>query len=356
MTAWDDPDMPIPAPPASRRRPLKLTRDQASGLTVLFLAKHALSGGVPHPTDGSHAIYHHEMLGALRATGVKVIAADSYDILLKPPSVDFVVPLLNRGGFQNSEMLAPLLLSRAGIPYLGASPMLRGLGDDKHLMKLVARSRGVATADWRVFRRFGHGEASLPDWGRMIVKPNASSASWGIERVDTRADAMDHVAALHAQGHDAIVEPWTGTRDVAVPVIGGKTPWILPTFAYDPQGSGGLRSYEEKRNLVPSAADDPLEAVEDRGLVAKLEAATRVLLPELWPFDYGRFEFRIDPATGEIWFMEVNLSCNLWSKKTIARSAASIGIGHEALVEHIVAQSMLRQSAIQRRLKLRHAA
>lgn len=346
----------MPQAPASRsRRPLQLTRSEAASLTILFLAKHALSGGVPHPTDGSHAIYHHEMLEALRATGARVIAADSYDILLNPPPVDFVVPLLNRGGFQNSEMLGPLLLARARIPYLGASPILRGLGDDKHLMKLVARARGVRTADWRVFRRHGQGEAPLPDWDGMIVKPNASSASWGVERVESRAAAMDHVAALQSQGHDVIVEPWIGARDIAVPVIGGKTPWVLPAFAYDPQGSGGLRSYAEKRNLV-AGSDDPLEAVQDQALVARLEEATRLLLPELWPFDYGRFEFRYEPATGEIWFMEVNLSCNLWSKKTISRSAGSIGIDHEALVEHIVAQSMLRQGVIQRQLKLRHAA
>lgn len=342
-------------PIARPRRPLRLTREQASGLTLLFLAKHALSGGVPHPTDGSHAVYHHEMLQALRATGARVIAADSYDILFNPPPVDFVIPLLNRGGFQNSEMLAPLLLARAGIPYLGAAPMLRGLGDDKHLMKLVARARGLATADWRVFRLGGHEEAPLPDWGRMIVKPNASSASWGVKRCEGRAEALDHIAALQAEGHDAIAEPWTGSRDIAVPVIGGKTPWILPAFAYDPQGSGGLRSYAEKRNLV-TGNDDPLEAVEDKALVRRLEDATRALLPELWPFDYGRFEYRFEPATGEIWFMEVNLSCNLWSKKTISRSAASIGIGHEALVEHIVAQSMLRQGVIHRQLKLSYAA
>ena len=334
---------------------MRLTPEQASRLTLLFLAKHALSGGVPHATDGSHAVYHHEMLTALRATGAKVIAADSYDILFNPPKVDFVVPLLNRGGFQNSEMLAPLLLARAGIPYLGAAPMLRGLGDDKHLMKLVARARGVATAEWRVFRLHGFGEVPLPDWGSMIVKPNASSASWGVKRCEGNAEAMAHVASLHAEGHDAIVEPWLGARDIAVPVIGGKTPWVLPAFAYDPQGSGGLRSYAEKRNLV-AGGDDPLEAVEDLALVERLEAATRALIPELWPFDYGRFEFRYEPATGEAWFMEVNLSCNLWSKKTISRSAASIGIPHETLVEHIVAQSMTRQGVIPSRLKLSYAA
>ena len=51
---------------------------------------------------------------------------------------DFVFPLLNRGGFLNSEMMLPLLCTRLGLPYLGASPILRGLADDKHLTKLAA--------------------------------------------------------------------------------------------------------------------------------------------------------------------------------------------------------------------------
>ena len=73
---------------------------------------------------------------------------------------------------------------------------------------------------------------------------------------------------------------------------------------------------------------------------------TRRLLPELWPFDYGRFEYRYDPASGELLFMEVNLSCNLWSKKTISRSAASIGVDHQSLVETIVAHSLARHGLL----------
>src|SRR3546814_5974816 len=67
------------------------------------------------------------------------------------------------------------------------------------------------------------------------------------------------------------------------------------------------------------------------------------MLAELWPFDYGRFEFRYDPASGQLHFMEVNLSCNLWSKKTISRAAARIGMDHATLVESIVAHSLARQ-------------
>ena len=44
--------------------------------------------------------------------------------------------------------------------------------------------------------------------------------------------------------------------------------------------------------------------------------------------------------------MEVNLSCNLWSRKTISRAAATLGLSHAELVETIVAHSMLRQGVV----------
>jgi D-alanine-D-alanine ligase len=66
-----------------------------------------------------------------------------------------VFPLLNRGGFVNSEMLIPILCNRHGLPYVGAMPFLRGLGDDKSVSKLVATHAGVPTAPWFCYRRGG---------------------------------------------------------------------------------------------------------------------------------------------------------------------------------------------------------
>ncbi|MEA1015774.1 phosphoribosylglycinamide synthetase [Sphingosinicella sp. LY1275] len=334
---------------------LRLQPADKARLRILFLAKHAKRGGRPHPEDGSHAIYHHEMLETLRAIGLNVVAADCYEELFGPVDADFVIPLLNRGGFQNSEMLAPLLLARAGIPFLGASPIIRGLSDDKHLMKLAARARGVPCSDWALFRA-GRLDPPAPLAGNaFIVKPNASSASWGIKRCASWCEVEAHAAALNARGHDAIAEPWVGTMDIAVPVIGATDALLLPALGYAPANSGGLRSYEEKRNLV-HAAEDELLPLADAHLAARLDEMVRRLLPELWPFDYGRFEFRYDSRTGELWFMEVNLSCNLWSKKTISRSARSVGFDHVALVETILTHSLLRQSVIERPLALSRAA
>ena len=330
-----------------RPGPLRLFDEDKERLVLLFLAKHALAGGRPDAVDGTHAVYHHEMLETLKGIGLWVKAANSFDALYDAPDADFVFPLLNRAGFLNSEMLAPLLLTRRAMPYLGAAPILRGLSDDKHLMKTVARARGVPVTDWEIYRR-GQGPVERPAFAaeRLVVKPNASSASWGVKIVDDWDRAREHAEGILAEGHDVILEPYAPLVDIAVPVVGSDGPWVLPAMGYFPKVAGMPRSYEEKRGLVETADEDPLEIVSDPELGPRLEAHTRALLPELWPFDYGRFEYRYDPATGDIRFMEVNLSCNLWSKKTISRSARSLGVSHSELVETIVAHSMLRQGVV----------
>jgi D-alanine-D-alanine ligase len=331
----------------AKRRIRQIPERSKAQLEILFLAKHARSGGALDAEDGTHALYHHEMLTTLRQIGLNITTADRYEALFAKPEADFVIPLLNRGGFQNSEMLAPLLLGRHELPYLGASPILRGLSDDKHLMKHIAARLGVPTMAWAAYR-IGSDAPQTPPFAaaRYVVKPNASSASWGVKLCDDWRSAQDHVAALHAQKHDVIVEAWAPNIDVAVPVVGGIGPIMLPAMAYLPEGDRLLRSYEEKRGLV-DVADDPLVPLNDAALCRTLEAHSRSLMSELWPFDYGRFEFRVDPVRGTVQFMEVNLSCNLWSKKTISRAAALVGIAHRALVESIVAHSLDRQGLLE---------
>lgn len=325
--------------------PIRLHPDDKQRLRVLLLAKHADANGHPDADDGNHAIYHAELRDTLLAAGFNLSVAKRYEALFDQPDADFVIPLLNRGGFQNSEMLAPLLLERWGIPFLGARAIQRGWSDDKHLAKLAAAAVGVPTARWACVRvgqplpqRLGF-EAS-----QLIVKPNASSASWGVALCDSESAALAHAADLLRQRHDVIIEEWVPDIDVAVAVIADAAgrPLLLTPMAYRPEGQGALRSYEEKRGLVP-VGDDPLDPVTDPLLFERLQAHSQLLLRDYWPFDYGRFEYRYDPASGRLAFMEVNLSCNLWSRKTISRAARISGFSHAALVEHIVAASMVRQ-------------
>jgi D-alanine-D-alanine ligase len=333
----------------SNIRPLSIPEEAKRRLRIMFIAKHAKWEGGLHPEDGNHALYHVEVREILKELGLNLLLENRYEALFERPEADFVFPLLNRGGFLNSEMLLPLLCTRHGIPFLGASPILRGLGDDKHLSKLCAAARGIPTAPWAIYRRGAPVDrGSCPQGERLVIKPNASSASWGVQDAHDWAGVEAAVADIQSQGHDAIVEPFLIGSDVEVPVITvGGEPVIMPMLMFEQADPSHLRTYWEKRDLVerahkyqlvPFGADDPL--------YGRIHEMTREMLREFLPFDYGRYEFRINRESGDVQFLEVNLNANLWSEKVYGRSAQLAGWTQSQLIETILCESLRRHGLL----------
>lgn len=324
-------------------RPLEIDPATKERVRILFIAKHALWSGGLHPDDGNHAVYHVEIRTILQELGLNLSLADRFDTLFERPDADFVFPLLNRAGFLNSEMLCPLLCTRLGLPFLGASPILRGLSDDKHLAKRAAAVAGVPTAPWATYRRGAPVlESTCPPADRWVIKPNASSASWGVHDAFDWAGVRSAIDAIHEEGHDALVEPFLSGSDVEVPVITIGEPVILPKMIFRQADADHLRTYYEKRDLVDRSAKYSLDAFEDAAISARISEYTEKLYAEYRPFDYGRFEFRVNEETGDIRFLEVNLNCNLWSEKVFGRAAKLAGLTHPQLIETILADSLRR--------------
>lgn len=312
---------------------------------LLFIAKHAKWTGGLHSEDGNHALYHRETREILEGLGMPLVVVDNYADLFTRPDADFVFPLLNRGGFFNSEMLLPLLCNRLELPYVGASPIVRGLSDDKHLTKLEAAARAIPTAPWALFRRGAPVDVSrCPPARRWVIKPNNSSASWGIRDAHDRVELAQAIAEVHALDHDAIVEPFIDGSDVEVPVvtIDGE-PAMLPMMIFEQADPSHLRTYQEKRDLVDRSQKYSLNLFDDAEIGARLTRYTTEMAEVFRPFDYGRFEFRVDFSTGEIRLLEVNLNCNLWSEKVFGRAAVAAGFTQADLIETIVSESMIRQ-------------
>lgn len=331
-------------------QPLSIPDEAKERVRMLFMAKHALWGGGLHPEDGNHAIYHHQVRTSLEQLGLNLQFANSYDVLFTRPEVDFVFPLLNRGGFVNSEMLIPTLCNMHRIPYLGAMPFLRGLGDDKSVSKLVCDHAGVPTAPWFCYRRGAPVlEENLPPSpdGRWVIKPNASSASWGISDAYEWLGVTNAIANIHVQGHDAIVEPYLDGYDIQCAFITiDSTPVALPMLWYEREDTQRLWTYYEKRDLVQNTEKASLKRFEDPDLAPKIEAMAHKVAREFVPFDYGRIEFRLDLKTGDINFIEINLNCNLWSEKVMAKAAAQAGFSHGDLMETLLAEAWRRHGLI----------
>ena len=325
---------------------LRLNDAEKKRLKIVYLAKWAEGDGTPDSVDGTHATYHAEMRDTLRALGYNVEAASKYQRLFDNHDYDFLFTMLNRGGFVNSEMLGPLLSTFNKIPFFGATPILRGLGDDKHLMKLAVRNRGVQTPDWMIIRRGGMPFCEPEfEWNSLIVKPNASSASWGIGSYDNWPDAKAHADRLLAEGHDVIIENLVDGYEIAVPMIGSNGPWVLPPMRFYVDDPKAIRSYEQKRHLA-SKDTVRLETLPEGKLLDRVVETSMKLLPEIWPCDIGRVELKYDEKTDSLNFIEINLSCNLWSKKATALSAATIGVTHPQLLETLLCHSLRRQGVV----------
>jgi D-alanine-D-alanine ligase len=242
-------------------------------------------------------------------------------------------------------MLCPLLCERLGVPYLGANPILRGLADDKHLTKLEGVARGVPTCDWAVYRAGAPvEEARCPKGSRFVIKPNNSSASWGIGDANDWEGVKAAILRIHAEGHDAIVEPFMNGSDVEVPVIfKDGAPFVMPPMLFKQNDPSHLRTHAEKRDLVERENKYTLVPFEADAAWDKIKAMTLTLAEIFRPFDFGRFEFRFNEESGEINLLEVNLQCNLWSQKVYGRSAVLMGWSQEDLIETIVAESLIRR-------------
>ncbi len=334
-------------------QPMTIPAQAKARINILFIAKNALWEGDIHPTDGNHAMYHREMREVLEGIGLQLTLSQTHDILFDPPKdIDFVFPLLNRAGFFNSEMLVPLLCERAGLPYLGANPILRGLSDDKHLAKRAAVDAGIPTAPWAVYRKGAPVlEGKCPKADRYVIKPNNSSASWGVGDAHDWAGVAEAVHRIHTDpangGQDAIVEPFIEGSDVEVPVITiNGEPQILPMLIFRQSDPSHLRTYYEKRDLVDRSQKYSLEPFTDPQLVEKITRFTKACWEEYRPFDYGRFEFRVNEATGDVQFLELNLNCNLWSQKVFGRAAAMAGWTQAQLIETLVAEGLRRHGLI----------
>jgi D-alanine-D-alanine ligase len=122
----------------------------------------------------------------------------------------------------------------------------------------------------------------------------------------------------------------------------------MPMMLFEQADPSHLRTYYEKRDLVDRAQKYQLVDFEGSALQPEIDRLTRRMLGEFFPFDYGRYEFRVDLEKGDVQFLEVNLNCNLWSEKVFGRSAKRYGWTQEQLIETILAESLRRQGLLDR--------
>ena len=320
-------------------------------IKILFLAHYAPKT-INSPThteakDAIYAKYHFEVFKILKSLFPKTYPSNTPEIMLTEfLDVDYVFSLYNKMPFRNSEVFISSVSEYHGIPYLGATPNIRALAEDKHLAKMMAKYAGVNTPKWCIYSVGS--DLSKPYFDPpYFCKPRFGAASIGIDETSVCKswnEAQKKILMLHAQKMDVILEQQIqGVYHTSPVLYNFKNYMTLPCIAQHSSLKDGIVTYEQKRKIAPGLTRN---VVTDTDLNNQIQKESIKMYNLVQPLDYTRFDYVVELKTDIPYFIEFNVCCNLGRHSTISQSATSIGISYEELIENITYSSLFRNGLL----------
>jgi len=289
---------------------------------ILFLAQFA-------PTDGKFVepqtpeedfyskTYHTKIYEILCKYNYNFYSSDDVNILLsRHHEFNLVWSVYNRLGFRNGEIFVQSLCEFFGLRYIGATPNIRALVEDKSLSKQLAVRLGIKTADWIIASKQYPLKPICPFNGPYFIKPRFGSASIGIDESCLCADwnaVIEKSKQYFADNIDIIVEKFIDGIYYGVPLLNTiKEGPLIATPHYQLSDKiGNIITYKQKRFT-------------ESGMVRRIsrdETINKILIhfatnyyAEMQPCDYARIDFIVENKTGIPYFLEVNTLMNLGTK------------------------------------------
>jgi len=290
-----------------------------------------LAGGLSHERDVSLRSGR-RVADALRDSGCEVTVSDLDDRVLEilgSGSIDVVWPLLH--GASGEDGAVRDVLEAVGIPYLGSAPAACRLSWDKSVAKGVVHEAGLQTPSFvalphGVFRELGAARVLKAIIGRLglplVVKPARGGSALGASAVRSAEALPQAMVDCFAYGDVALVERHVSGVEVAVSVIDtGDGPVPLPPveivpdsglYDYDARYTAGATEFFCPARLTPTA----LESVQAVALTAHRAFGLRHL---------SRTDLIID-ATGQPWFLEVNVAPGMTETSLLPQSIEAAGM------------------------------
>ncbi|MBN2781266.1 MAG: D-alanine--D-alanine ligase [Candidatus Marinimicrobia bacterium] len=246
---------------------------------------------------------------------------------LREHGIELVFNALHGGNGENGVIAA--ILDMAGIPYTGSGFEASAIAMDKYRTKILARSVGVTCAEEELHNVPVH----APERVRfpLVVKPNDSGSSVGLNVFLTEADLFDATSQALRFSSEVIIEAFIPGREFDIPVIRGEA---FPILEVNPHG---VNDYKAKymgaktEYMVPAPLSD---AVTRR----MQDDAVRVYRA-LGLKNYARVDFRMTPEE-EIYLLEANTLPGMTASSLVPKSAKAIGISFPELLEIIIEDAL----------------
>jgi len=242
------------------------------------------------------------------------------------------------GGYGENGQLQTLL-ELADIPFTGSGSVSSAVCMDKNYSKIIVRKAGVPTADWKMLSE--ENDIEFPDeFGLpLVVKPNDQGSTVGLSIIKEKEQYTRAVNQAFKCTDSVMVESFVPGKELTVSVLNGQT---LPTIEICPES--GFYDYESKYQSGKTQYIVPAELPEE--INAKLHKWAEIVFENLHCRHYGRVDFRYDPQSGNISFLEINTLPGMTATSLVPKAAEAVGINFNELLEKIVQSAMKSQRGV----------
>lgn len=315
-------------------------------LRILFLGNCAdpkTSANDPNVVT-SKLRYHNEIFQILTELSKTLIGTNDPDDLFKRNGeYDYVFSLFNRIGFRLSEIYPSAVCEYLRVPYLGASPDIRGIAENKGLYKRVAQSCGMDVARSTSF--YPGDKIEQPEGlnAPYFIKPQEGGNSEWIRPSSFCLDwaaAKEEIDFLLAKNLPVLMEEFVDGINLTVPVLGGQAPQVLGIIEVPTNETHNVLTSDEK---LQDHGDMSFTVFDDPELKKIISRHAALLNEALTPIDYFRIDYRYNPTKKQLVTLEINICCDISSFGSFAFAAAQNGLTQKDLVEKILQISLRRQ-------------
>lgn len=322
---------------------LRPSPDEIRDTRVLFHTRHATELTEARIRKYGYTVtYHKAVFDTLQGLGLQVTPGSDTELYFGDLPFDYIWFTQVEGAFLGHETMVPSIAAFRNVAFLGPPAPMRALSEDKVLGKAMAASLGIPVAKHRVIDplNLGPDDRYLP--GQWILKPRTGVMSMDIAFVGSEMGwraALQAAADARHRGRDFLAEEFVPGLNLSVPVIEGFPLDGFPVYVERGEARNNLLTFAGKEGQEGGYRSEPY----DGPGAAQASAAAARLAAAISPFDYARFDFRFEPITNRLVFLEVNMNCAMGPLAVVAQAAKKRGLTYADLVSHIFTYSLRRQ-------------
>lgn len=270
----------------------------------------------------------------------RIILDSKDDVFEKCREIDFALIALHGKYGEDGQIQS--ILDAMGIPYSGSDVKSSAIAMDKDMSKVILRGRGVNTADWIIVRTPEEIKTkALPFLllkNKVVVKPNSGGSSVKTFICEDEDQIVRSINEVLEVDREVMVEEFIEGDEITIPILGEE---ILPTILIS--SPSGFFDYTAKyQDMEHGGAREEIITLEPT-LQKTVDQMALDTYHALKCSVYSRVDFRV--REGIPYVLEINTLPGMTATSLIPKSAASIGIGYEELIERVIAESLKQRAA-----------